>query len=206
MNNQNKERYKKTFDMIHSDAVINITPERSKKLRIHTITRRLSYAVAGLAAIFCLSNGICLAATGSTWVHKVFSTANGTKVEYDAEDATMSFRIESTDQTYVTTKAGRLYFTLNGQQTDITDKCSTDTYFRYDYTDADHITHVIVIGGTANDYGYAEYLFDADGTYIFNNMNVSSDTPAWFVNAEKDLGVDAESLSDEAATYSVTEE
>ena len=45
-----------------------------------------------------------------------------------------------------------------------------------------------------------------DGTYIFNNMNVSSDTPAWFVNAEKDLGVDAESLSDEAATYSVTEE
>lgn len=75
MNNQNKERYKKTFDMIHSDAVINITPERSKKLRIHTITRRLSYAVAGLAAIFCLSNGICLAATGSTWVHKVFSTA-----------------------------------------------------------------------------------------------------------------------------------
>ena len=92
------------------------------------------------------------------------------------------------------------------QQTDITDKCSTDTYFRYDYTDADHITHVIVIGGTADDYGYAEYLFDADGTYIFNNMNVSSDTPAWFVNAEKDLGVDAESLSDEAATYSVTEE
>ena len=88
----------------------------------------------------------------------------------------------------------------------ITDKCSTDTYFRYDYTDADHITHVIVIGGTADDYGYAEYLFDADGTYIFNNMNVSSDTPAWFVNAEKDLGVDAESLSDEAATYSVTEE
>ena len=63
MNNQNKERYKKTFDMIHSDAVINITPERSKKLRIHTITRRLSYAVAGLAAIFCLSNGICLAET-----------------------------------------------------------------------------------------------------------------------------------------------
>ena len=54
MNNQNKERYKKTFDMIHSDAVINITTERSKKLRIHTITRRLSYAVAGLAAIFCL--------------------------------------------------------------------------------------------------------------------------------------------------------
>ena len=47
MNNQNKERYKKTFDMIHSDAVINITTERSKKLRIHTITRRLSYAVAG---------------------------------------------------------------------------------------------------------------------------------------------------------------
>lgn len=72
--------------------------------------------------------------------------------------------------------------------------------------DANHITHVIVIGGTADDYGYAEYLFDKDGTYIFNNMNVSSDTPAWFVNAEKDLGVDAESLSDEAATYSVTEE
>lgn len=118
----------------------------------------------------------------------------------------MSFRIESTDQTYVTARAGRLYFTLNGQQTDITDKCSTDTYFRYDYTDADHITHVIVIGGTADDYGYAEYLYDADGTYIFNNMNVSSDTPAWFVNAEKDLGVNAESLSDEAATYSVTEE
>ncbi len=118
----------------------------------------------------------------------------------------MSFRIESTDQTYVNVKAGRLYFTLNGQQTDITDKCSADTYFRYDYTDTDHITHVIIIGGTVDDYGYAEYLFDADGTYIFNNMNVSSDTPAWFVNAENDLGVDVESLSDEAATYSVTEE
>ena len=59
---------------------------------------------------------------------------------------------------------GRMWFVADGKELDITDLVDVDTPYIYTSTLADgHISHVIV-GGTPEDYGYAEYVLRLDGT------------------------------------------
>ena len=55
---------------------------------------------------------------------------------------------------------GRLYFTGNGEHTDVTDLISEETPFTYVFTDADRIRHYIAIGGV---YGTGETALDKVG-------------------------------------------
>lgn len=115
------------------------------------------------------------------------------------------------DLSYTTAENGRLYLNLNDEKTDITDQCSDTDYFRKDYTDSEGNKHVLIAGGTVESYGWAEYIFNAEGKYIFNTMNIPTDeanpdeTPVWFAKAEKDLGVDADALLEQGGSYKIDE-
>lgn len=82
---KNEELYRETFDEVHIPQAL-LGKVRNMDMEKKKITRRskLRYAVAALgimAAVFFASNGICYAATGSTWVGKVTFTINGKKME-----------------------------------------------------------------------------------------------------------------------------
>lgn len=118
--------------------------------------------------------------------------------------------IEKTgDLSYTTAENGRLYLNLNDEKTDITDQCSDTDYFRKDYTDSEGNTHVLIAGRTVESYGWAEYIFNTEGKYVFNTMNIPTDeanpdaTPVWFAKAEKDLGVDADALLEQGGSYKI---
>ncbi|MCM1083381.1 MAG: hypothetical protein NC393_05825 [Clostridium sp.] len=83
----NKSYYKGTFDEVHIPEallgkVVNMDMDKTKKRK----TNKLRVALAGVAAFaLCMivSNGICFAATGETWVSKVIMTINGEDVEQE---------------------------------------------------------------------------------------------------------------------------
>ena len=54
--------------------------------------------------------------------------------------------------------------------------------------------HVILIGGTPDTAGWAELIFDENGEYLFNQMNVGTDDaeeePAWLLKGMHDQGVE----------------
>lgn len=208
----NHEKYKQAFDCLTTDAEINLNPASIRRSRTTRVVRRMCYTAACLVMMFAASNGICYAATGKSLVHTIIVMADGSNVEISEDDNSVTFTIEKTgDLSYTTAENGRLYLNLNDEKTDITDQCSDTDYFRKDYTDSEGNKHVLIAGGTVESYGWAEYIFNAEGKYIFNTMNIPTDeahpdeTPAWFAKAEKDLGVDADALLEQGGSYKIDE-
>ena len=208
----NHEKYKQAFDCLTTDAEINLNPASIRHSRTTRVVRRLCYTAACLVMLFAASNGICYAATGKSLVHTIIVMADGSNVEISEDDNSVTFTIEKTgDLSYTTVENGRLYLNLNDEKTDITDQCSDTDYFRKDYTDSEGNKHVLIAGGTVESYGWAEYIFNSEGKYIFNTMNIPTDeadpkdVPAWFTKAEKDLGLDADTLLEQGGSYQIDE-
>lgn len=208
----NHENYKKAFDALQTDAEIHLNQTAIRHSRTTRVVRRICYTAACLVMLFAASNGICYAATGKSLVHTIIVMADGSNVEISEDDNSVTFTIEKTgDLSYTTAENGRLYLNLNDEKTDITDQCSDTDYFRKDYTDSEGNKHVLIAGGTVESYGWAEYIFNAEGKYIFNTMNIPTDeanpdaVPVWFAKAEKDLGVDADTLLEQGGSYKIDE-
>lgn len=192
----NKSRYKQAFSVLHASNDINMEVLMMKKEKNKNgILKNIGIAAASLALLFVCSNGIVYAATGSTWVSQIvnFTTANGSEVEIVQDDNSISYTIDRGGQEssgYTLVQNGRLYFVLGDIKEDVTDKCSDETYYQYEYTDDRNMRHVILVGGTVTNAGWAELIFAEDGTYIFNQMNVDgANDPVWLLEGMHDQGV-----------------
>ena len=86
MNNAN--RYKAMMGEVHASAdligkVKGIPMEKTKK---RGVALRLATATcAGLLGVFVVTNGVCYAATGETWVEKATVWVNGEPMEMDVQ-------------------------------------------------------------------------------------------------------------------------
>lgn len=91
----NKEKYQQAFSVLQASADVRL--EDIMKRRSANITRRIAVAAVALAVGFVGSNGVCYAATGETWVEKVFVKVNGVEREAtvtENEDGTVSYGIQ----------------------------------------------------------------------------------------------------------------
>lgn len=61
---------------------------------------------------------------------------------------------------FVTVQDGRLYFTGNREHIDITDLCSNDKAYIYPLNSGNGTIHYLCVGGTPDNYGYCEFIFD----------------------------------------------
>ncbi|MBR1817071.1 MAG: hypothetical protein IJ763_10325 [Lachnospiraceae bacterium] len=177
----NQERYKNIFDSIESSSEITLDSLNKRKHELKKKRLRNSlYAFAAFAVFFLGSNVVSYAKTGEFWVASVFNikTGSGMEVTVDNSDPDVSMITINYDEenatNYYSVENGRLYFIFNDIKQDITDECSEDKYFKYEYTDEDSYRHAIIIGGTVDNPGWAEYIFDKDGNYVFNTMSVST--------------------------------
>lgn len=86
-------------------------------------------------------------------------------------------------------KDGKLYFVLDGEWTEITDKCSETEYYRYEEKTADGSRIVICVGGTPDNHGNCQMFFDPDGECI-GVMSEVEGNPEWCKKALADEGVE----------------
>lgn len=84
----------------------------------------------------------------------------------------------------------QIYFVLDGSNINITDQCSEKTYYKYETVDNDGYRHVILIGGTLDDVGMAEYIWNSNGILKGSVTSYNGDEePAWLASAREALGV-----------------
>lgn len=191
-----REKYKQAFSVLKSsdDITLEELMMKKEKQRMKKL-KNIRIAAACFAFLFVCTNGIAYAATGSTWISEIlhFTTGNGSEVEMTQNKNSMYFSIQREEQNntdYVSVENGRLYFVLDGKKEDVTEACSEKDYYKYEYTDDQQMRHVILIGGTPADPGWAELMFDKDGNYVFNQMNVNGTTdPVWLLEGMHDQGV-----------------
>ena len=93
----------------------------------------------------------------------------------------------STDQESYPVEArdGKIWFTTEtGEELDITGQFSETEPYVYSYTDADGINHDLVVGGTAEDFGCFEFVYDSEnnftgGTGAYPDSYDGVTDPAW---------------------------
>lgn len=102
------------------------------------------YALQKAAAKADFENGLHYTEGNITYTY----TPGGDRTEYDT----------SLHTPFTEFVDGRVYFTANGENLDITDQFSEEEPFTYIFTDSHLLTHYIAIGGTPENPGYLEMI------------------------------------------------
>lgn len=85
----------------------------------------------------------------------------GGLVAYTGDEETFDFEaVKSNDTLPAEVRDGRLYFIANGENIDITDRCSMDTAYIYTLEDDGGVLHYIIVGGTPDNWGYQIFMND----------------------------------------------
>ncbi len=91
----NREKYKQAFSVLHASTDVRMEDIMKKKSA--NVAKRIAVAAVALTVGFVGSNGVCYAATGETWVEKVFIKVNGVDTEVnkmELEDGMVGYEIE----------------------------------------------------------------------------------------------------------------
>ncbi|MBR3057162.1 MAG: hypothetical protein IKG93_04240 [Clostridiales bacterium] len=154
---------KDTFDKIVMDEgkkeeILQMLQEKKtvKSRRWIPVVAGLAAAAAILIAVPYTRKAIVRAAEE---ILSVFRTPSN--LEYTVSISDDAMLIEASDANgglvdLAEAEDGRLYFVLNGERTDVTDKCSATDFYRHEIKNPDGSRTVIFVGGTADDFGWWE--------------------------------------------------
>lgn len=89
----------------------------------------------------------------------------------------------------------RLIFTGNGEHIDITDLCSEEEAFIYTLNSGNGTIHYLCVGGTPENYGYCEYIYDPSAEQPWKGGGGSNhldrhnnwEPYGWFVDVKETL-------------------
>lgn len=187
-----KELYQNTYNKVIMDQT------RKQEIRDHLQqtsvkkSRRIpTWAKVSAAAAVILGITLCIPTSRSAvfaaanQLARIFHLENGVTVSYkeknDGIEESTEYAVQESDtiiaddnpnKSYFEIVDDRIYFVLGNIREDITDQCSNTDYYRYEIKRDDGSRSVILIGGTVNNCGWAELIFDSNGNYVFNLMNV----------------------------------
>ena len=149
----------------------------SKKNK-NAIWIRSSLAVAGLIAVlFIIPATRTQIVNAATNLIRVF-TAGGQEitVEQHSDESVVSIDYDE-NKSYSLVENGRLYLVVGDVKIDVTNQCSDTEYYRYEIVNNDGSRNIIFIGGTINNPGWVELIFDASGNYVANHMCITGYDP-----------------------------
>lgn len=207
-----KEIYIKTFDKLQitdNSSILEALIEKNNEINNNAKNyssykpkpRRLSlkkeFAISCIAIILILAVPYTRENVLATikYIRRELSFDNGESITLiDGDNATA---VEMTSQALDENKwcivnDNKIIFIGDNKNTDITSYCSDTGYYRYETTDSTGITHIVFIGGDLEHVGWAEFLFDVDGNYLTNMMNIRVENdidPEWLINAQKSLNI-----------------
>ena len=188
-----ENRFKSTYDKIQInggrkteiEAVIGKTKNKGKAW-IGT----LAAVAAALVVLMIIPATRTQIVNAATNLIRVF-TAGGQEitVEQHPDESVVSIDYDE-NKSYSLVENGRLYLVVGDVKIDITDQCSETDYYRYEIVNNNGSRNVIIIGGTINNPGWVELIFDASGNYVTNHMCIVGYDPCiWQEQAMHNEGV-----------------
>ena len=192
----NKEKYKRAFSALHASENISLEVDKDMKNK-RVFNKKIMAVCTCCLAMFGV--GATVYAHNYQIINKIFGWGNNLEItqEVDENGETSSISILNTDNLTEPVKIddGKIYFVVNDEKIDITDKISETTAFEYEYTDDEGNTHIWLVGLNSDnieDYGYAEYIKNIDGDWTGGysaRVNIESDgktNAEWLENAKSE--------------------
>ena len=133
---------------------------------------------------------LLLSLVGFTFGSRIITLLGGGCIEEGASKNGGSFVSMDTGfaEAPAEVREGRIYFVLDGSDRDITAECSGKGSFAYETLDAEGNRHVVLVGGTADALGWAEFVWDKTGEFKGSNATYPHKTePAWLAAAQAEL-------------------
>lgn len=197
-----RNEYQRTFDQINMPeaeaaklrgALLSKQSKKSPVIHRNFVRRPVAVLVA---VILILSLSVTALAYGEKIIEHTYQFLSGGNVEVGIDEQGNPYSGTSMDPEgnfapMELREDGRVYFTVNDENLDITEEFSyTDPYI-YEYTDAEGQRHVFVVGGDLDTIGWAEFIWDKTGTpaagkTVFGTSRGSDDAP-WLTAAGKKL-------------------
>ena len=180
----NREKYKRAFSALHASTEFNweAAMEQNKRKRGRTTGKLIL-----LATVICL---MTVTASADS-VRQLFGWGGNLEVNDFGDSAEVVLHTDNLTEP-VQIREGRMYFVVNGENMDITDRVSQTEAFTYTYQDEQGVTHDWVVGLNGDGletYGYAEYLRTDtwQGGYSARvNINAAGTTDAQWLEIWKD--------------------
>ena len=192
----NKEKYKRAFSALHASENISLEVDKDMKNK-RVFNKKIMAVCTCCLAMFGV--GATVYAHNYQIINKIFGWGNNLEItqEVDENGETSSISILHTDNLTEPVKIDdrKIYFVVNDEKIDITDKISETTAFEYEYTDDEGNTHIWLVGLNSDnieDYGYAEYIKNIDGDWTGGysaRVNIESDgktNAEWLENAKSE--------------------
>ena len=140
--------------------------------RIPISLRLAAAAVLMAAVIMAVPQSRAAAFSAFNYITGIFRFADDSEVSITADENSVAVSFDYTgEERYFSVSGGRLYFDIDNIHKDITNAVSSSKYFRYE-KQLENGRSVIFVGGSPDLYGWIELLFDNNGNYITNRMNV----------------------------------
>ncbi|MDR2590878.1 MAG: hypothetical protein LBC71_07850 [Oscillospiraceae bacterium] len=197
-----KSNYKQTFD------AVNMSQESQKRIRselsaqiienhkedsIMSIkSRSTKRLITGLvAAVIALSFTTVVAFAYGSQIIELLGSGQ-IEIERSGRGTSVSISIPDVGFNPVEVKDGRVYFILDGSNKDITEYCTESTYYQYEHIAENGYRHVIIVGGSPDNLGWAEYIWSEDSN-IFGYTSVlppntdMDQKPLWWISANEAL-------------------
>lgn len=180
-----KKHWKRTFDCLE-------LPEESRERILSVLTDHMRNTVEEAALVkrrfprfklplVAAAIAATAALAGFAYGEKIFPMLGGGKImqyinEYgeDVVSVDTGFEVDP-----VVIVDNHVYFALDGSYTDITDQCSETTCYRYENDDPDGTHHIILVGGSIDQIGWAEKTTLPDGTSFSNATYYGEEKPEW---------------------------
>lgn len=164
-----KQQMKALFDQVTMSEecemrIEKMLRENGKKKNFGVKRKAVLAAVA--AAVLCALPITAYAATGGEILR--FLGGKGTIYHGSAENGSVIAKVEmetSPENDLFRQENGKLYLMGSGGEIDLTDQLSETEPYIYSCAAADGTVHYLIIGGSAENYGYAEFVKDANGVW-----------------------------------------
>lgn len=152
---------------------------RKKKDKSVIWTRSLLVLAGLIAVLFVIpATRTQIVNAASNFIRVFTATNQEITVEQLPDESVVTVNdIEKTNYTLV--ENGRLYLVIGDIKIDVTDQCSETEYYRYEINNNDGSKNVIFIGGTIENPGWVELIFDASGSYVTNHMHINGYDPQY---------------------------
>ncbi|MDR0293945.1 MAG: hypothetical protein LBH95_07335 [Oscillospiraceae bacterium] len=142
--------------------------------------------IAAVAAVFSLT-------TAFAYGSQIIQLLGGGRIEAGKTSSGEDYISISTGFTSdpAEVRDGRVYFILDGSDTDITNYCTEATYYEYAQMTDNGYRHVVIVGGTPDKLGWGEFIWDEKGNLLGSNATAYTDAndekPQWLRIADETL-------------------
>ncbi len=160
------EPVKNMFDQITmpkdvADRIQNAMDQKRGQGRAFSIRRAaaMAAAFATVVLITIVSLNTEVQATVIGLFKRYVFNDNTFSVEMNEDSSHVSW--DTSAPLFAEVRGGRLYFTGNGENRDITDETSLEKPFIYMFTDDQNVEHCLIVGGTPENFGIHEFFREA---------------------------------------------